>query len=63
MTDARSRAELFQDLLPQELKKVREMLGERQYNAGKYEEGAKMFEELTLREDFVDFLTLPAYDY
>jgi malate synthase len=56
-------AELFQDLLPQELKKVREMLGERQYNAGQYEEGAKMFEELTLREDFVDFLTLPAYDY
>jgi hypothetical protein len=22
-----------------------------------------MFEELTLRDDFVEFLTLPAYDY
>jgi len=40
-----------------------EILGEQQYGAGKYEEGAKMFEELTLREDFVEFLTLPAYDY
>ena len=42
---------------------VREILGEQQYGAGKYAEGAKMFEELTLREDFVEFLTLPAYDY
>ena len=42
---------------------MREILGEQQYGAGKYAEGAKMFEELTLREDFVEFLTLPAYDY
>jgi malate synthase len=55
--------ELFQELVPQELEHVREILGEQQYGAGKYAEGAKMFEELTLREDFVEFLTLPAYDY
>jgi malate synthase len=55
--------ELFQELVPQELQHVRELLGEEQYGAGKYAEGAKMFEELTLREDFAEFLTLPAYDY
>jgi len=55
--------ELFQALVPQELARVKEILGERQYAAGKYEEGARMFEELTLAEDFADFLTLPAYDY
>lgn len=55
--------ELFQSLVPQELEKVREILGDRQFAAGKYEEGAKMFEELTLAEDFAEFLTLPAYDY
>jgi malate synthase len=55
--------EMFRDLVPQELAKVREMLGDRGYAAGKYPEGAKMFEELTLSEDFVEFLTLPAYDY
>jgi malate synthase len=55
--------ELFSQLLPQELEKVREMLGEKAYAAGKYDEGAKMFGELTLRDDFVEFLTLPAYDY
>ena len=55
--------ELFQALAPQELAKVRQLLGEQQYAAGKYEEAAKMFDELTLDERFVDFLTLPAYEY
>ncbi len=55
--------ELFRGLVPQELARVREMLGDKGYAAGKYPEGAKMFEELTLSEDFAEFLTLPAYDY
>ena len=55
--------EMFRELVPEELAKVRQMLGEKGYAAGKYEEGAKMFEELTLAEEFVEFLTLPAYDY
>ena len=55
--------ELFQQLVPQELEKVRQILGEQQYGAGKYQEAAAMFEQLTLDESFVDFLTLPAYDY
>ena len=42
---------------------MRQLLGDKGYAAGKYPEGAKMFEELTLAEDFVEFLTLPAYDY
>ena len=55
--------ELFRELVPQELAKVRQMLGDKGYAAGKYEEGAKMFEDLTLADDFVEFLTLPAYEY
>jgi malate synthase len=55
--------ELFQALLPEELAKVRQLLGEQQYRAGQYEEAARMFAQLTLDDKFVDFLTLPAYDY
>ncbi|HWQ37523.1 MAG TPA: malate synthase A [Burkholderiales bacterium] len=55
--------DLFQELLPQELKKVREILGERGYAAGRYEEAARMFADLTLADEFVEFLTLPAYEY
>jgi malate synthase len=55
--------ELFRKLVPQELDKVREMLGAQQYAAGKYREAADLFEQLTLDDNFADFLTLPAYDY
>ena len=41
---------MFRELVPQELAKVREILGEKRYAAGKYDEAAKMFEQLTLDE-------------
>jgi malate synthase len=53
--------ELFKKLLAEELPKVRAYLGEAAYAAGRYEEGAKLFEEITLGE-YVEFLTLPAYE-
>ena len=54
--------ELFRQLLPEELEKVREYLGQAQYDAGKYEDAAKMFEQITASDEFVEFLTLPAYE-
>ncbi len=54
--------DMFQALVPEELAKVHQILGDKGFAAGKYEEGAKLFEELTLAEDFAEFLTLPAYD-
>ncbi len=54
--------ELFRKLLPEEVAKLPAMLGEAGYKAGKYEEAAKLFDEITTSENFVDFLTLPAYE-
>src|SRR6266480_742516 len=53
-------APLFKQLLAEELPKVKAYLGEVAYNAGRYEEGARLFEKLTTG-DYVEFLTLPAY--
>jgi len=53
-------AELFRALLSDELPKVRAYLGEDAWKSGRYEEGAKLFEQLTTG-DYVEFLTLPAY--
>ena len=53
--------ELFRQLLAEELPKVRTTLGEVAWKAGKYEEGAKLFERITAG-DYVEFLTLPAYE-
>jgi malate synthase len=52
--------ELFRQLLKEELPKVRSYLGEEAWQAGRYEEGAKLFEQITAGE-YVEFLTLPAY--
>jgi malate synthase len=52
--------ELFRQLLGEELPKVRSTLGEEAWKAGRYEEGAKLFEAITAG-DYVEFLTLPAY--
>ena len=43
------------------LPKVRTHLGETDWAAGRYEEGAKLFDRITTG-DYVEFLTLPAYD-
>ncbi|HKI64564.1 MAG TPA: malate synthase A [Burkholderiales bacterium] len=54
--------ELFRKLLAEELPKVRAYLGEEAYAAGKYEDGAKLFERITSDDNYVEFLTLPAYE-
>ena len=53
--------EMVSALVPQELPKIREYLGDAGWALGKYEEAAKMFEEMCLDDNFVEFLTLPAY--
>ena len=47
---------LFKALLVEELAKVKSAQSE-----GKYDEGAKLFESLTVDDKYVEFLTLPAY--
>jgi malate synthase len=54
--------ELFRKLLAEELPKVKEYLGHEAWKAGKYEEGAKLFERITTDDNYVEFLTLPAYE-
>ena len=54
-------ATLFSQLVAEELPKVRSTLGEAAWQAGKYAEGAALFEQITL-DDYVEFLTLPAYE-
>jgi malate synthase len=53
--------ELFRQLLAEELPKVKTYLGELAYAAGRYEEAAKLFEQITSDDTYVEFLTLPAY--
>ncbi len=55
-------AELFRELLAEELPKVKALLGAKAWEAGEYEEAARLFDQITTGE-YVEFLTLPAYDW
>jgi len=52
---------LFHEILVDELAKTPAIVGAEAYGQGKYEEGAKLFEAITTSDDYVEFLTLPAY--
>ena len=55
--------DLFRKLLPEELAKVRKQLGDHQFVlGGRYELAAKLLDDIVTREDYFDFITLPAYD-
>ncbi len=54
--------ELFDKLLAEELPKVKGYLGDEAYAAGRYEDGARLFEKITADDNYVEFLTLPAYE-
>jgi malate synthase len=49
-------------LVDDELMKVKEIVGEVAFAAGTYQQAAKLFDDLTANEEFVEFLTLSAYD-
>jgi malate synthase len=54
--------ELFEQLLAEELGKVKEIVGEDNFASGTYEKAAELFAKLTISDEFVEFLTLPAYE-
>lgn len=53
--------DMFRNMLPEELARVRRELGEEAWNAGRYEEAALLFDDITTSDDYVEFLTLPGY--
>jgi malate synthase len=54
--------DMFRKMLPEELARVRRELGEEAWSTGRYEEAARLFDEITTSDDYVEFLTLPGYE-
>ncbi|MCL6517639.1 malate synthase A [Alicyclobacillus sp.] len=55
--------ELFRQTLREETEKIRQQVGEEAFANGQYERAAALLDEITTAEDFVEFLTLPGYNY
>ncbi len=54
--------ELVRRIEDEELAGIRQRYGEDVYRSGRFEEARQIFDQVALADDFVEFLTLPAYD-
>jgi malate synthase len=54
--------ELVRKIEDRELDQVRSEMGHDRYEAGRFEEAREVFEKVALGDEFVEFLTIPAYD-
>jgi malate synthase len=54
--------ELVRKVADEVTAEVRTEIGDDAYESGRWSEAREIFEEVALADDFVDFLTLPAYD-
>jgi len=55
--------ELFMELLKEEMKKIRLMVGEQAFQSGKYEQAKQLFIDLIINDEFEEFLTIPGYKH
>jgi malate synthase len=63
LTDGRRvTLDLFRTVLAEELDKIRATVGESAFDAGKYGRAAEIMDSIVANDEFVEFLTLPAYD-
>jgi len=54
--------DLFKSLLREEMDKIREDVGEEQFEVGHYRRAASLLDEITASDNFAEFLTSIAYD-
>jgi malate synthase len=56
-------SEVFDDVLDQELSGIKKELGSARFASGMLDAAAKLFSDMAKKEEFDEFLTIPAYDY
>jgi malate synthase len=54
-------SELFQRAMQEEMQRVKWEIGPKAYDSGRFPEAIKLFTDLSLADEFEDFLTIPAY--
>ena len=54
--------DLYQQLLPSELDKIKAYVGENRFDNGKFSKATLLFDRLVKNAEFIEFLTLPAYE-
>ncbi|RBP57155.1 hypothetical protein DES54_1766 [Brenneria salicis ATCC 15712 = DSM 30166] len=48
-------------MLAEEMRVIQEALGEARFSGGRFDDAARLMEEITTQDELIDFLTLPCY--
>ena len=59
----RASPELVRQIVEEELSKIRQVIGVETYAKGRFNEARAIFELVAVDDPFVEFLTIPAYEY
>lgn len=51
---------LFRQMLGEEMKVIASELGEERFSQGRFDDAARLMEQITTSDELIDFLTLPA---
>jgi malate synthase len=54
--------ELYNEILPSEIENIKAYVGVDAFVNGRFEEAINLFNDLALQNEYLEFLTLPAYD-
>ena len=54
--------ELYRSLVPGQLEKIKAQVGEQAFENGNFLNAARLFDKLVMSKEFVEFLTVPAYE-
>ena len=60
-TGAKVTRKFFEKCLREEMKRVKEEIGEEAYQSGRFKEAIGLFKAMSTSKNFEPFLTLPAY--
>ncbi len=55
--------QLVRQITDEELEKIRRAVGDEVFASSRAKEARELFERVALNDDFIEFLTIPAYDY
>ena len=53
----------FDTILKEELESIKNEIGNDRYSNGKFDLASDLFKDMIIKDDFDEFLTLPAYKY
>ncbi|HKS33792.1 MAG TPA: malate synthase A [Enterobacteriaceae bacterium] len=53
--------DLFRQMLAEEMLVIQEELGEHRFSSGRFDDAARLMEQITTSDELIDFLTLPGY--